>query len=156
MGRVVAAIALGSNIPPREEHLAFARGELARILSGVQFSSIHETDPEGVTTPQGRFLNQAAIGTTDWTARRVLGELLAIEERSGRARPFPGAPRTLDLDLILYGDELVDEPGLTVPHPRFRARAFVLEPLAEIAPQLVDPVSRETVAGLLRRLRQAE
>ena len=76
--------------------------------------------------------------------------MLLIERDAGRERPYPGAARTLDLDLVLYGDQIVDEPGLVVPHPRFRDRRFVLEPLAEIAPELRDPVSRKTIGELLK------
>ena len=84
-------------------------------------------------------------------ARALLDTLLAIERDLGRERPFPGAPRTLDLDLILYGDAVIDEaPSLIVPHPRFRERRFVLEPLAEIAPDWRDPVTGQTVEELLR------
>jgi len=74
---------------------------------------------------------------------------LTIERERGRERPYPGAPRTLDLGLILFGDAVIDEPGLVVPHPRFRERRFVLEPLAEIAPELVDPFSGSTIRELL-------
>ena len=74
--------------------------------------------------------------------------LLAIEAERGRARPFAGAARTLDLDLVLFGDQVIEEPGLIVPHARFRERKFVLEPLAEIAPDLVDPVAGKTVGEL--------
>ena len=86
------------------------------------------------------------------SAREVLDLLLATEQTFGRSRPFPGAPRTLDLDLILYGDVVLDEPGLIVPHPRFRERRFVLEPLAEVAAGWRDPVTRKTVEELLRGL----
>jgi 2-amino-4-hydroxy-6-hydroxymethyldihydropteridine diphosphokinase len=75
--------------------------------------------------------------------------LLEIEEERGRARPYPMAPRTLDADLILYGDEIIREDGLTVPHPRFRERDFVLGPLAQIAPDMIDPVTKKTIADLL-------
>jgi 2-amino-4-hydroxy-6-hydroxymethyldihydropteridine diphosphokinase len=98
------------------------------------------------------FLNAAAIGTTDLAARALLDRLLAIERAYGRIRPYPGAPRTLDLDLILYGDAIIDEAGLQVPHPRFRERAFVLLPLTEIAAEWVDPVTGRTVAELARQL----
>ena len=83
----------------------------------------------------------------------MLGRLLDIERERGRERPFPGAPRTLDLDLILYGAEVIDEPALRVPHPRFRERRFVLEPLAEIAAEWVDPETGSSVAELLDKER---
>ena len=90
------------------------------------------------------------MGETALSPRALLDALLAIERERGRERPYPNAPRTLDLDLILFGDAVIDEPGLVVPHPRFRERRFVLEPLAEIAPDLVDPVSGLTVAACWR------
>jgi 2-amino-4-hydroxy-6-hydroxymethyldihydropteridine diphosphokinase len=93
------------------------------------------------------------VGETSLSARALLDTLLAVERDLGRERPFPGAPRTLDLDLILYGDAIVDEaPSLIVPHPRFRERRFVLEPLSEIAPDWRDPVTGRTVEELLRLL----
>jgi 2-amino-4-hydroxy-6-hydroxymethyldihydropteridine diphosphokinase len=85
--------------------------------------------------------------------RELFEELRALEAAAGRTRSTPGAPRTLDLDLILAGDQVVDEPGLQVPHPRFRERLFVLEPLAALAPDLVDPVTRLTVRELLEKKR---
>lgn len=94
-----------------------------------------------------------AVGDTNLPARSVLDQLLEIEGAFGRQRPWPGAPRTLDLDLILYGQARLDEPGLVVPHPRFRERLFVLEPLAELAPDWIDPVTGESVSALLRRVR---
>lgn len=95
------------------------------------------------------------VGQTTLTARELLTLLLELERQLGRERPYPGAPRTLDLDLILYGDAVIDEPGLVVPHPRFRERRFVLEPLAEIAADWVDPVTGLTVQALLRRVSAA-
>jgi 2-amino-4-hydroxy-6-hydroxymethyldihydropteridine diphosphokinase len=90
------------------------------------------------------------VGQTALAPRQLLDELLRIEREQGRVRPHAGAARTLDLDLILYGDEIIDEPGLQVPHPRFRERLFVLEPLAELAPDWVDPLTRLTVSELLQ------
>ena len=83
-------------------------------------------------------------------ARELLETLLAIEDERGRERPYPNAPRSLDLDLLLFGDATIDEPGLIVPHPRFRERRFVLEPLAEIAPDMKDPAVGKTISELLR------
>jgi 2-amino-4-hydroxy-6-hydroxymethyldihydropteridine diphosphokinase len=102
---------------------------------------------------QPRFLNAAAVGQTTLTARELLSLLLDLERQLGRERPFPGAPRTLDLDLILFGSAVIDEPGLIVPHPRFRERRFVLEPLAEIAADWVDPVTGLTVGDLWRAVK---
>jgi 2-amino-4-hydroxy-6-hydroxymethyldihydropteridine diphosphokinase len=145
------AIALGSNVGDRETHLDFALGRLRRVLEGVAASARHDTEPVGVG-PQPMFLNQAAVGRTALTARALLDELLAIERERGRARPYAGAPRTLDLDLVLFGELIVSERGLEVPHPRFRERLFVLAPLAEIAPAMRDPVTGLTVAELRDRL----
>jgi len=95
------------------------------------------------------------VGETSLAAKTLLERLLAIEQDLGRERPFPGAPRTVDLDLILYDDAVIDEgPALIVPHPRFRERRFVLEPLSEIAPDWRDPVTGRTVEELLRDLSQ--
>ena len=96
------------------------------------------------------FLNAAVVGESMLSAPAILDVLLAVEQGFGRERPYACAPRTIDLDLILYGNELIQTPGLTVPHPRFRERRFVLEPLAEIAPEWVDPVTGKTIAELLR------
>ncbi len=145
------AVALGSNLGDRASHLQFAVDRLTSLLSSLSVSSWRETAPVGVA-PQPSFLNGAVVGHATLGARELLDALLAIERARGRERPFPGAPRTLDLDLILYGEEIRQESGLTVPHPRFRARRFVLDPLAEIAPELLDPVTGLSVAALLARL----
>jgi 2-amino-4-hydroxy-6-hydroxymethyldihydropteridine diphosphokinase len=145
---VNVAVALGSNVGDRAGYLRDALAALRPFISGLQASAFHETDPVGVAD-QPRFLNAAAAGRTSLSPRDLLTTLLEVEQRFGRERPFAGAPRTLDLDLILYGDAVIDEPGLTVPHPRFRERRFVLEPLAEIAADWVDPVTGRTVQELL-------
>jgi 2-amino-4-hydroxy-6-hydroxymethyldihydropteridine diphosphokinase len=148
---VPVAIALGSNQGDRDRTIRDAIGALGEQLANLRVSALHDTEPVGVG-PQPRFLNAAVTGETSLSARDLLDLLLAIERRFGRERPFPGAPRTLDLDLILYGDSVIDEPGLVVPHPRFRERAFVLGPLAEIAADWKDPVSGRTIEELRRDL----
>jgi 2-amino-4-hydroxy-6-hydroxymethyldihydropteridine diphosphokinase len=145
------AIALGSNLGNRRAHLDFAVSKLRSLLRNLSVSRYHDTVPLGVTGPQPLYLNAAAVGETTLSARELLEALLAIERERGRERPRANAPRTLDLDLILFGDAVIDEPGLTVPHPRFRERQFVLEPLAEVAPSAMDPVTGQTVAELVRR-----
>ena len=146
---MITAVALGSNLGDRRSHLDFAVSRLRSHIPDLRVSSYYETDPVGVPGPQPPFLNGAAVGSTELSARDLLDALLAIEAERGRERPHPGAARTLDLDLVLYGDCVLDEPGLIVPHPRFRERRFVLEPLAEVAPDLVDPVTGDTVEKLL-------
>jgi 2-amino-4-hydroxy-6-hydroxymethyldihydropteridine diphosphokinase len=147
----VAAIALGSNLGDRRAHLDYAVARLRTLLDNLTVSTYIETDPVGVDAPQPRYLNAVVVGETRLSARDLLDELLAIERERGRERPFPNAPRTLDVDLILLGDVVEEGPGLSVPHPRFRERRFVLEPLAELAPHLVDPVTGRSVADLLQK-----
>jgi 2-amino-4-hydroxy-6-hydroxymethyldihydropteridine diphosphokinase len=146
------AIALGSNLGDRAAHLAFALDRLRPFLEHLRVSPFFETEPVGGGV-QPWFLNGAAIGRATLGPRHLLDVLLAIERDRGRERPFPNAPRTLDLDLILYGQAIVSEPGLTVPHPRFRERAFVLGPLVEIAADMRDPVTGKTVGELWAGLR---
>jgi 2-amino-4-hydroxy-6-hydroxymethyldihydropteridine diphosphokinase len=143
------AVALGSNCGDRRAHLDYAVSTLRTLLTNLTVSRYYETIPVGVSGPQALFLNAAAVGDTGMSARTLLDALLAIEHERGRERPYANAPRTLDLDVILFGDAIVEEPGLQVPHPRFRERRFVLQPLAEVAPDLRDPVSGKTIAELL-------
>jgi len=143
------AIALGSNVGDRRAHLDYAVTALRALLTNVAVSRYYDTVPVGVSGPQAMFLNAAAVGESGLAPRALLEALLAIEQERGRERPYLNAPRTLDLDLILAGDTVVEEPGLVLPHPRFRERRFVLEPLAAVAPDLRDPVSGKTVAELL-------
>jgi 2-amino-4-hydroxy-6-hydroxymethyldihydropteridine diphosphokinase len=143
---------MGSNLGDRRGHLVFAVARLAEHFQRFRVSLTIDTKPVGVTGDQPDFLNAVAVGETPLTARQLLERLLAIEAERGRQRPFPGAARTLDLDLILFGDQVIDEPDLIVPHPRFRERRFVLEPLSQIAPEMVDPVTGQTVEALLNRV----
>ena len=146
-----AYVALGENLGDRERTLREAAEALAAEdgIEVVAVSTLRETEPVGVGA-QPRFLNGAVAFDTTLAARDLLDRLLAVEHRFGRVRvPGEHGPRTLDLDLLLYGDEVIDEPGLAVPHPRLHERRFVLEPLAELAPGLVVP-GRGEVESLLR------
>jgi 2-amino-4-hydroxy-6-hydroxymethyldihydropteridine diphosphokinase len=146
-----AYVGLGANLGDRERMLRAAVEALAAEegVEVVSVSTLRETEPVGVGG-QPRFLNGAAELETTLAARELLDRLLALEQRFGRVRiPGEHGPRTLDLDLLLYGGEVIDEPGLTVPHPRLHERRFVLEPLAELAPGLVVP-GRGDMESLLR------
>jgi 2-amino-4-hydroxy-6-hydroxymethyldihydropteridine diphosphokinase len=145
------AVALGSNLGDRVAHLNFAVAKLQSLLANLSVSRYHDTVPVGVSGPQPLYLNAAAVGDTSLSADVLLKELLAIEAERGRIRPHFNAPRTLDLDLILFGSAVLDRPGLVVPHPRFRERRFVLEPLAELQPGLKVP-GKGTVEALLAKL----
>jgi 2-amino-4-hydroxy-6-hydroxymethyldihydropteridine diphosphokinase len=147
---VTAAISLGSNLGDRRAHLDFAVAELRALLGHARVSTYYETAPVGTPDDQPLFLNAAVVGETWLAARDLLNALRAIEDARDRLRPYVNAPRTLDLDLILFGDAVIEESGLVVPHPRFRERRFVLEPLAEIAPDLVDPGTGASMAELLK------
>lgn len=142
------AVALGSNLGDRAAHLDYAVARLRDLLSNLRVSAYVETQPVGMAAPSPPFLNAAVVGDSTLPGRALLDALLAIERARGRERPHANASRTLDLDLVLAGDHVIDEPGLVVPHPRFRERAFVLEPLGEIAPDLIDPVTGLTVSEL--------
>ena len=145
-----AYLGLGANLGDRERTLREAIAALGAEegIEVVAVSTLRETEPVGVGE-QPRFLNGAVALETTLGTRELLDLLLSIERRYGRVRvPGEHAPRTLDLDLLLYGDEQIDEPGLTVPHPRLHERRFVLEPLAELAPALVIP-GRGGVESLL-------
>ncbi len=136
---VVASIGLGANLGEPLVTLARALDELAQVPQSTLLacSPTYRSAPVDASGPD--FCNAVALLRTGLTARALLAELQRIEALHGRQRPYRNAPRTLDLDLLLYGDERVDEPGLTVPHPRLHQRAFVLRPLADVAPQAVIP-----------------
>ncbi len=157
--RVVAAIALGSNVGDRTGHLERAVREIASI-AGVTLVGVSrwiETEAEGEAVGQPPFLNGALVVETRLSPRELLVELQSIERAHARERPagVRHAPRTLDLDLIVHGEAVIDEPGLTVPHPHARERRFVLAPLAEIAPRMLVPGDERGPSASIRDLLRA-
>ena len=153
MVKPLVAVAFGSNLGDRRKSIALAAAQVARLLGDFRLSRLIETEPVGLGLENDPpYLNAVGVGTSDASVRDLLQALLAIETARGRTRPFPGAPRLIDLDLILAGDQIVHAADIDVPHPRFRERRFVLEPLVEIAPEMRDPETGLTAAQLLQRL----
>ena len=142
MSAVRAAIALGSNLEDPEAQVRRGFDDIAALPATrlVARSSLHRTVPVGYAG-QPDFINACALVETSLAPRALLEALLAIEQRHGRVRTIRNGPRTLDLDLILYGDRRIDEPGLTVPHPRAREREFVLKPLLEVWPDAMKALA---------------
>jgi 2-amino-4-hydroxy-6-hydroxymethyldihydropteridine diphosphokinase len=136
----IAYVGLGANLgdPRRQLQTALQELEALPATRVTAVSSLYRTDPIG-NPDQPEFFNQVVAMDTGLAAEQLLENLQEIEQKHSRERPFPNAPRTLDLDLLLYGEKVVATPRLTLPHPRMHERAFVLMPLAEIAPQLALP-----------------
>lgn len=139
---------MGSNMGDRMAHL---RSAVAALDEVVAVSPVYETDPVG-GPPQGPHLNLVVALHTARTPRQLLGECRRLEERAGRRRTVRFGPRTLDVDVLLVGDEEVAEPDLVVPHPRLRERRFVLAPLADVAPDLVPAADLAAAGGEVRRI----
>jgi 2-amino-4-hydroxy-6-hydroxymethyldihydropteridine diphosphokinase len=142
-----AYLGMGSNLGDR---LGYLREALAALDDVAAVSPVYETAPVG-GPPQGPYLNVVVALDTARTPRQLLGECRRLEERAGRRRTVRFGPRTLDVDVLLVGDEQVDEPDLVVPHPRLWERRFVLAPLADLAPDLVPPGALAAAGGAVRR-----
>lgn len=145
-----AYVSAGSNLGDREDNLRFALSCLEREDAVKKISPCFETEPIGYEH-QPWFLNIAIEIETSRTPLELLDLCQSIEESCGRVRTFPNAPRTLDLDILLYGGEVIRDERLIIPHPRLQERRFVLEPLSRIAPNLIHPVIRKPVRVLLEQ-----
>ncbi len=148
-----AFIGLGSNLGDREANLRQALEYLAQApeTTVVRASSLYDTEPVGVED-QPHFLNAVAQLETQLTPRQLLWNLMLVERRLGRVRSQRWGPRTIDLDLLLYEDVVIEDHDLELPHPELAKRSFVLVPLVELEPLLPHPVTRETMLALLHRL----
>jgi 2-amino-4-hydroxy-6-hydroxymethyldihydropteridine diphosphokinase len=145
-------LSLGANLGDRELNLRNAIQGLRELGELVAQSSMYETEPVDVERAQPWFLNCAVAIETDLEPRELLDSILSMELSMGRVRKEKRGPRPVDIDIIFFGDEVIDQPGLTVPHPAMQSRRFVLEPLAEIAPAMMHPLLQRSVQDLLNSL----
>jgi len=144
-------LSLGSNVGDREDHLRGAITRLESIARVISVSSFYETEPMEVTN-QPWFLNCAVKVETTKMPKQLMAAILEMEREMGRLRTIKKGPRTVDIDILLFGDAVVDSQEVTIPHPAMHERRFVLEPLAEIAPEARHPVFKKTVSEMLDAL----
>jgi len=152
--RQLVYLSLGSNIGDRESHLRDAIARLESVGKVIAVSSFYETEPVEFTA-QAWFLNCAVKLETTQTPEKLMANLLHLEQQMGRQRTQEKGPRTIDIDILMIGDLILNSPGLTVPHPAMHQRRFVLEPFAEIAPKARHPISQKTIQELKNELNDA-
>lgn len=150
-GRVEVALGLGGNLPETPTALRFAIGALRELLDDVRIGGLYRTEPVS-EIPQAPYWNTALCGTTRLEPEALVACAKALELRLGRVRGERWGPRRLDIDLLLYGDQVIERAELTVPHPELRCRAFVLAPLADVAPSWFVPTDGPSVGDLWRQL----
>jgi len=145
-------IALGSNLKSRKENLQTAIKEIEFFATTTKKSNIYETEPVGYKD-QGKFLNQVIEVATTYSPTELIIRLQEIEHKMGRTREIKNGPRIIDLDILFYEDEIIDTKQLKIPHPRLHKRAFVLEPLNEISPEKIHPLTNQTINTLWTNLK---
>ena len=143
-------IGLGSNINDRHYNLNLALQHINQLATIIKKSSIYETEPVGYKN-QNKFLNMVIEITTNLSAYKLFKHLQNIEKKMGRIKTFKNGPRIIDLDVLLYGQEIIKTKTLEIPHPRIQERSFVLKPLAEIAPELIHPKLKTSIINLLHK-----
>ncbi len=144
-------LALGSNVGDSRAFIAQAIESLSESLSNIQSAPLYRSKAVGYTD-QPDFLNTVVRGQTDLTPLELLKFVKTVEQKTGRVRRFRWGPREIDIDIIFYGDKVIEEEGLTIPHARFRERDFVLRPLCDLNPDAIDPVGKLSARELLNKL----